>query len=260
MFNPQFGQIEPRPVEEQSRSSGPDKENHGKKMVSKWSYSETKMLIFAYKENYEQLKASKSSKGKRQVWENIYIFFTEQCENAGFAQSKTIVQSKEKWKSLFDKYKKVKDNNKATGRGTQGFEFFEDMDSFMGCSDKVEPKHIQETHIMTENDGKTELVPTNEMLDQLKESTAEPRGLKRQEQTKDNPEIPKKRKSKSEATRTDEAILQMMEKQQQQLEKSEERDKQLFEGILKSQREAELRHQDFMLAFMGKLGEMFTKK
>ena len=51
----------------------------------------------------------------------------------------------------------------------------------------------------------------------------------------------------------------MIGKQHQQLEKAEERDKQLFETILNSQRESEQRHQDFMLAFMGKLGEMFPK-
>ena len=40
---------------------------------------------------------------------------------------KTLAQLKEKWTSLVDKYKKIKDNNKATGRGRESFEFFEEL-------------------------------------------------------------------------------------------------------------------------------------
>ena len=186
-----------------SRNTG--KHNSGAKAVAKWSYSETKFLIFAYKDNYERLKAAKSSKGKKQVWEDIYAFFIHECENAGFAQSKTIVQSKEKWKSLFDKYKRVKDNNKSTGAGMQGFEFFEDMDSFMGCSDKVEPKHIHETQIITSenvsntesgNTSHTESPPSSEKDEDHKESSSEPGGSKRQAQTSSNP-IPTKKNAKA---------------------------------------------------------------
>ena len=62
-----------------------------------------------------------------------------------------MAQLKEKGKSVFDKYKAINDNDKATGRGRLTFELFEEMDSFLGFSDKVNPKFVSETVISNEN-------------------------------------------------------------------------------------------------------------
>ena len=54
----------------------------------------------------------------------------------------------EKWHSLFDKYKAVKDNNKKTGRDRKTFDFYDEIDEFMSGSDKVNPKFVKETRVM----------------------------------------------------------------------------------------------------------------
>lgn len=72
------------------------------------------------------------------------------CADYAVESRKSLVQLKEKWKSLFEKYKKINDNNKATGRGREKFEFFDVTFSFLGFSDKVNPKFVSETAISSD--------------------------------------------------------------------------------------------------------------
>ena len=65
--------------------------------------------------------------------------FVSFCCDAGIESEKTLAQIKEKWRSLFDKYKAVKDNNNKTGRDRKTFEFY---DEFMSGSDKVNPNVV----------------------------------------------------------------------------------------------------------------------
>ena len=54
---------------------------------------------------------------------------------------------KEKWRTLFEKYKAVCDNNSKTGWGRESFEFYDIIDEFTGCSDKVRPRFVRETAV-----------------------------------------------------------------------------------------------------------------
>ena len=54
---------------------------------------------------------------------------------------------KEKWHSLFDKFKAAKDHNNKTGRDRKTFEFYDDIDEFLSGSDKVNPKFVKETKV-----------------------------------------------------------------------------------------------------------------
>lgn len=56
-----------------------------------------KILISAYKDHQENLNNSKSSKGKKSVWEKIDTF-TEHCKTAGIGSSISLTQIKEKWR------------------------------------------------------------------------------------------------------------------------------------------------------------------
>ena len=67
--------------------------------------------------------------------------FIQLCREAGVDTSKPLVQIKEKWKGIFDKYKSVSDNNNnKTGRDRKTCEFYDDIDKFMASSDKVNPR------------------------------------------------------------------------------------------------------------------------
>ena len=110
-----------------------------KSRCTSWEHAETRSLIAAYRENYDRLKSTKSSHGKKSVWDSIMADFVSFCCDAGIESEKTLAQIKEKWRSLFDKYKAVKDNNNKTGRDRKTFEFY---DEFMSGSDKVNPNVV----------------------------------------------------------------------------------------------------------------------
>ena len=72
--------------------------------------------------------------------------FLSLSSDAGIQSEKTLVQIKEKWCSLFEKFKAAKDHNK-TGRDRKTFEFYDDIDEFLSGSDKVNPKFVEETRV-----------------------------------------------------------------------------------------------------------------
>ena len=73
--------------------------------------------------------------------------FLSFCIDAGIESEKTLVQIKETWRSLFDKFKAAKDHNNKTGRDRKTFEFYDDNDEFLSGSDKVDPKFVKETRV-----------------------------------------------------------------------------------------------------------------
>ena len=79
-------------------------------------------LIAAYRANYDRLKSTKSSH-RKSVWDSIMEDFLSSCSDAGIESEKTLVQIKEKWRALCDKYKAAKDHNNKTGRDRKTFEF-----------------------------------------------------------------------------------------------------------------------------------------
>ena len=89
------------------------------------------------------------------MWEKRFDTFTEHCKAAGIGSSRSLTQIKEKWRALFERYKAIVDNSKKTGGGRESFEFIEIMDEFLGCSDKVRPKLVNQTQLL-ENKKKGE--------------------------------------------------------------------------------------------------------
>ena len=103
---------------------------------------------------------AKNPQAKKKIWEAIYAKFTKACEDYNITTGKSLGQLKEKWKTLFDKYKSINDNNKANGRGREKFEFFDVMDSFLGFSDEVNPIFVSETAIQRDISSGTESSPS----------------------------------------------------------------------------------------------------
>ena len=73
-------------------------------------------LIAAYKEYYNTLTSTKSSQGKKTMWEDILKQFQSMCFDNGVESEKSLAQLKEKWRALMDKHKSVCDNNNRMGR------------------------------------------------------------------------------------------------------------------------------------------------
>lgn len=56
------------------------------------------------------------------------------------------------------------------------------------------------------------------------------------------------------------AILDMMESQQESIQRSEENDERVFQALLKSQAETQRQHQEFVVSVLRKLGDKFVPK
>ena len=85
---------------------------------------------------------AKNPKAKTKSWEAIHAKFLKMSADYNITTGKYLGQLKDKWKSPYDKYNSINDNNKATGIGREKFEFFDVMDSFLGFSDKVNPRFV----------------------------------------------------------------------------------------------------------------------
>jgi len=202
----------------------------------------------------------------------IYDCFIEKCTDAKIRTTKTLVQAKEKWRTLFDKYKAVVDNNSKTGRGRIDFEYFDDINDFMGDSDKVNPKFVKESGILVDGKGDDDNGEDQESEGvELKGKEGEGKPKKAIKNVDAKPgtsadsadEPPRKRQKKSKEKESDTSaskLIEVLEKQQQAMAKAEENDRKTLETMVKMQNDAEKRHQDFMVAVLGKLGDMFSKK
>jgi len=224
-----------------------------------WSTTETKHLIQAYKEHYPVLNDTKSTHGKKIVWDNIMTDFVDTLRyEANIKTTKTLTQVKEKWRTLFDKYKLCADNNRSTGTDRKTFEFFEDIDEFMASSDKANPRNIQQTQV-TRSNQPHEITEVNTALETNSTTLGTSAGDKRQAKASAVP-AGKTKTKRAKINDTEEAILNLLTEQQEALKRSEEKDEKVLQALLKSQDDAQQRHQDFTLAVLGKLGDIFATK
>ena len=134
------------------------------------------------------------------------------------------MQIKDKWRSLFDKFKAAKDHNYKTRRGHKTFEFYDDIDKFLSGSDKVNPKFMKERKV------KPNVLLTNSVSGNSdKLATADPTTVADGEKTNDghdSPCPPKKKKKRSSIAdkEAESTILNLMEAQQAAIEKADEKD------------------------------------
>ena len=70
----------------------------------------------------------------------------------------------------------------------------------------------------------------------------------------------RKKRSSIEGKEAESTILNLMEAQQVAIEKADKKDERMFEALSKSQSDSQMRHQEFTLSVLGKLGEIFSSK
>ena len=254
----------PSPSESSNRSDDRNKR-------SSWSLTEERCLIAAYKEYHNRLTSTKSSQGKKTIWEDILKQFQSMCFDNGVESEKSLAQLKEKWRALMDKYKSVCDNNNRTGRERKTFKHYEDIDEFMASSDKVNPRFVKETKAhkqdCSSNDTDTILSTGNQdggkKPGKRPATSAEGEGKDAEITVKTGQKeetVPKKKKKRLSGDEMELAILEMMKSQQESIQRSEENDERVFEALLKSQAEAQRQHQEFVVSVLGKLGDIFASK
>ena len=189
-----------------------------------WETVEVSSLIAAYQGNYDCLKSTKSSHGKKSVWDSIMEDFLSLCSDAGIESEKTLAEIKEKWCSLFNKYKAPKDRNNKPGRDCKTFEFFDDIDKFLSGSDKVNPNFVKETRVKPEDSPTNSDSGNSDDLAAADPTTAAV-GEKAND-ANDSPCAPKKKKKRSslEGKDAESTILNLIMAQQAAIEKAEKKD------------------------------------
>lgn len=233
----------------------------------RWDSAEVKMLIAAYKSYHGELKSTKSSKGKKAIWDRILADFKQACEEAGIQSEKSLAQGKEKWRALFEKYKAICDNNSKTGRGRETFEFYEIIDEFMGCSDKVRPKYVRETNIGNADDHcsspatilETNEGPDLENVDQQGATTVTPAASNKGNKD-DGTKKRKRKRGTAEGESEESELIKLIKAQQDAITRAEEKDERVMEAMFKFQAESEERHQQLLVSVLGKIGDIFTSK
>ena len=78
-----------------------------------------------------RIKAGKGS--KKRMWEEMSNQLSDR-----FGQVFDPTKLNRKWCTLVDAYKKIKDNNRSTGRGAMRFKYFNEMDALLGSNHDVE--------------------------------------------------------------------------------------------------------------------------
>ena len=169
----------------------------------------------------------------------------------------------------------INNNNKATGRGREKFEFFDVMDSFLGFSDKVNPRFVSETAIQRDISSGTESSPSPSAStsascssietgpDSDAETSAPDPVKESRKQPKINGEdvvaIRKKRGEKCRKSDEHESLITLLKSQQEMILKAEEQDRLAMQQLMKFEVEAEKWHQEFTLAALKELGNIFKK-
>ena len=231
---------------------------------SNWTSLECKGVIEAYRNSHELLRSTKSSHGKRKVWETIFSDFQKICTDADIASDKNQAQVKEKWRSLLEKYKSVHDHNNRTGRDRKTFDFYDDIDEFMSESDSVNLRYVQQTKLaQNETNTRPDNPPEEEDYSTDKTDLDDsPNDSEKKEKRKlgDKAEkkAPKKTRRHSDPSDTETAIVKLLEAQQAAMQRAEEKDEKVFQALLKSQSDAQSRHQEFVVSVLGKLGDIFS--
>ena len=98
-----------------------------KKKRERWSESQTKTLVYLWKEHFRDLQTSK----QHLIWIKIKTAVNEK------GPEKTLKQLKDKIQNLKDAYKAVRDNNKKTGASPTYSPYFEDFDEVLGTRDVI---------------------------------------------------------------------------------------------------------------------------
>ena len=82
------------------------------------------------------------------------------CTKSGIKSTSDIRQLQDRQRYLVREYKRVKDNNKASGRGREDFKFYDQVDEIIGQRESVNPTDTLDGR---ENDSDPEPEPEDEV-------------------------------------------------------------------------------------------------
>ena len=137
------GTVETRETQENTSTQAGTNELSApeKKKRERWSESQTKTLVYLWKEHIRDLQTSK----QHLIWIKIKTAVNEK------GPGKTLKQLKEKIRNLKDAYKAACDNNKKTGGSPTYSLYFEDFDKVLGTHDVVNTPFAREVGVLNQD-------------------------------------------------------------------------------------------------------------
>ena len=112
-----------------------------KKKRERWSESQTKTLVYLWKEHFRDLQTSK----QHLIWIKIKTAVNEK------GREKTLKQLKDKIRNLKDAYKAARDNNKKTGASPTYSPYFEEFDEVLGTPDVINTPFVGEVRVLNQD-------------------------------------------------------------------------------------------------------------
>ena len=152
-----------------------------KKKRERWSESQTKTLVYLWKEHFRDLQTSK----QHLIWIKIKTAGNEK------GPEQTLKQLKDKIRNLKDAYKAARDNNKKTGASPTYSPYFEDFDEVLSTRDVINTPFAGKVGVLKQDDisddvGKDNLIlfriyfsGGRERFSELKERCSELKGVHR---------------------------------------------------------------------------------
>ena len=116
--------------EADGKASGPSR-------ASNWSTEETKAVIAVWADEDTQTAADDPFTRNKKIYGEI----AKQLTAMGYKRNAS--QVKYKLQSLKQRYKKIVDSNRRSGRGRTTWEYFEALDRILGARPAVNPPHGQ---------------------------------------------------------------------------------------------------------------------
>lgn len=118
-----------------------------------WTKPATNLLLSLYEE-YEQ-EFENPRKKKKDVWREI----TEKLNEAGFDFSQLKVENK--WRSLVQSHKDIKDNKKKTGEKRRTFPHFERLDNILSKRHDINPPFTSSSNPLATKENEKDKASTS---------------------------------------------------------------------------------------------------
>lgn len=188
------------------------------------------------------------------IWDDISKKLNKILRDQGLSNFRTGLQCKARIKSLEDEYKKVKDHNGRSGNNRETFEYYEDMDTVLGCKPNITPKLVvegglgecsassSETNTSFGDDDAGDLNFDESVDDNGDEDGVGP--IKKKVPTKG------KGKGKRKQSSDPSSLIEY-------LEESQKKDHEFFERISQAEGERELKSQKLMMNTITEIAKIF---
>ena len=215
------------------------------KKVTRWSDDETVIFLEVYKK-WEKKMRTKTK--KKSIWELMHKQYMIKCTKSGIKSTRDIRQLQDRQRYLVREYKRVKDNNKASGRGREDFKFYDQVDEIIRQRESVNPTDTLDGR---ENDSDPEPEPEEEVGEGgMPTENVEPSDSENEPNVNRNEKRKKTTNSRKEIIGLIGKMQETMDRQTKIADEQNQMDKDFMRQYLAAQEQSGQRQQDLVNAIL----------